>query len=222
MEKFVGILVVMVCLCRQITVSTSDAAIKDSYFNEDVSNTFTMPPSVPSTSSQDISTISDSVFPTSHLTPTTNENVMPTPTKSEVILPSELPASMTPDNSSLSLPPILSPASTASVEALPSNSPSTSPHTDSIPPAIVTTTTGTSSSSASSSFVGPTSSPPHLPVSCSCVQSLGLSLGLSIPATVILTFIGTALLFMYCPKAKKNGPYVRMAPTVYFDEEEQD
>lgn len=204
----------VVCLCSQVITSTSTAELPSSS-NEDKlggSNVSIAIFATPSTSSKDYSSNSDSVFPTNDLTPTKDESVMPTesesvtpmPTRTETITPHDLPTTTTSNQSSGSQPPLPSPTTSL---------------------ATISPTLETNSSSVSRSSVGPpspTSPPPPMPQSCSCVKSLALSLGLSIPATAMLAFIGTALLFMYCPKAKKNSPYVRMAPTVYFDEEEQD
>ncbi len=68
---------------------------------------------------------------------------------------------------------------------------------------------------------GPTCSP--LPQSnTDCTKHLAIAVGVSVPGTAILTFFFTSLACLCCQKVKKKRSYIRLAPTVYFDEDDQD
>ena len=95
------------------------------------------------------------------------------------------------------------------------------------PPSISPTHTSTSCSqpTVTVTIKGPyCSATPTPETGCSsdCSSKIGLSLGISIPGTAIFTFLLTALSCLCCQRVKKKQSYIQLAPTVYFDEEEQD
>ena len=91
--------------------------------------------------------------------------------------------------------------------------PSNTPNTNSPPP--------------SSTPTAPPPSPCPSPLSnkkcdnCDeCMRKLYIAVGTSIPASILVTILAMIPLCLCCQKAKKRGTYIRMAPTVYFDEDD--
>ncbi|XP_064401180.1 uncharacterized protein LOC135347227 [Halichondria panicea] len=67
---------------------------------------------------------------------------------------------------------------------------------------------------------GPITPTPCANVGKECTTSLAIAVGVSIPGTAIVTFFITSLACLCCQKVKKKRSYIRLAPTVYFDDDE--
>ena len=122
--------------------------------------------------------------------------------------------SSTPSQSTTILPP--SPSTSLSISLslpLPSTSPSPLPSSP--------------ADHSSFSFVCPTETPNETPemnkdcVSCDdCTMKLAIALGTGIPASILVTILAMIPVCLCCQKKRQKSQYIRMAPTVYFDEED--
>ena len=157
---------------------------------------------------------------TSEATHSTTAQSPPTLSSTEVSTPSK----SVPSSGSISLttgpmPPVSSTTgpsphvSSSQTTGPASSSPEIHPSSKNVP----------SSSEPHSPSPYPSHCPPQVSDDCDCsdyMRKLYIVVGTTIPASILLTMLAMVPLCWCCQKTKKKGTYIRMAPTVYFDEDD--
>ena len=163
---------------------------------------------------------------TSEATHSTTAQSPPTLSSTEVSTPSK----SVPSSGSISLttgpmPPVSSttgPASSSPTTGHVSSSQTTGPASSS-PEIHLSSKNVPSSSEPHSPSPYPSHCPPQVSDDCDCsdyMRKLYIVVGTTIPASILLTMLAMVPLCWCCQKTKKKGTYIRMAPTVYFDEDD--